>query len=188
MAHLVLTVIGPDRTGLVEALAAPVAAHGGSWLESRMARLAGQFAGILRIEVPDRSAQALADALAALGERGLDVVVRTAPAAEDRPGARAMLLDVVGTDRPGIVREISRALAERGVNIEELATDRPVAAMTAETLFTARARVRVPARVDPAELRDRLERVASDLMVEVRLADDGQPAPDEAGFSPASPS
>ena len=49
MTDLVLTLIGPDRPGLVEAVAEVVAAHGGNWLESRMARLAGKFAGILRI-------------------------------------------------------------------------------------------------------------------------------------------
>ncbi len=47
MADLVLTLIGPDRPGLVEAVAEPIAAHGGNWLESRMAHLAGQFAGIV---------------------------------------------------------------------------------------------------------------------------------------------
>ena len=51
MPTLVLTLIGPDRAGLVEAVAAVVADHGGNWLESRMSRLAGQFAGILEVEV-----------------------------------------------------------------------------------------------------------------------------------------
>ena len=41
-ASLVLTIIGPDRTGLVEAVAAAVADHGANWLESSMARLAGK--------------------------------------------------------------------------------------------------------------------------------------------------
>ena len=44
---LVMTVIGKDRTGLVETLAEIVAGHGGNWLESRMCRLGGEFAGIL---------------------------------------------------------------------------------------------------------------------------------------------
>src|SRR4051812_3506563 len=40
---LVMTIIGPDRPGLVELLASLVAEHGGNWLESRMSHLAGQF-------------------------------------------------------------------------------------------------------------------------------------------------
>ena len=49
---LVMTIISPDRTGLVEAVARAVADHGGNWLESRMCRLGGEFAGILRVEIP----------------------------------------------------------------------------------------------------------------------------------------
>ena len=80
-------------------------------------------------------------------------------------------MDLVGLDRPGIVREISRVLAERGVNIEELVTDRTQAAMSAELLFRSRARVNVPEGLDASELRARLERLATDLMVQVTLAD-----------------
>lgn len=52
MDHLVLTVIATDHPGLVERIAQCIASHGGNWLESRMSRMAGQFAGILRVAVP----------------------------------------------------------------------------------------------------------------------------------------
>jgi glycine cleavage system regulatory protein len=170
MADLVLTLIGPDRPGLVEAVAEPIAAHGGSWLESRMAHLAGQFAGILRVEVPDAKAAALADALRRLEARGLRVTVESAPGAVSAP-RRTLVVDLVGLDRPGIVHEIARVLAQRGVNIEELVTDRTPAPMSAELLFRSRARVNVPEGLDAAELRSRLERLAQDLMVQVTLAE-----------------
>jgi glycine cleavage system regulatory protein len=138
-----------------------------------MAQLAGQFAGILRVEVPDAKAGALVEALRRLEGRGLRLVVEAVPAA---PVAerRLMELDLVGLDRPGIVREISHVLAERGVNIEELVTDRTTAPMTAELLFRSHAHLHVPASVDPAELRASLERVASDLMVQITLAAPGE--------------
>ena len=170
MADLVLTLIGPDRPGLVEAVAEPIAAHGGNWLESRMAHLAGQFAGILRVEVPDAKAAALAEALRRLEARGLRVTVESAPGAVSLP-RRTLVVDLVGLDRPGIVHEISRVLAQRGVNIEELVTDRTPAPMSAELLFRSRARVNVPEGLDAAELRSRLERLAQDLMVQVTLAE-----------------
>jgi glycine cleavage system regulatory protein len=171
MSDLVLTLIGPDRPGIVEAVAEPIAAHGGNWLESRMAHLAGQFAGILRVEVPDDRAAGLVEALRRLEERGLRVTVETGPRPPATSGRRLLVVDLVGLDRPGIVREISHVLAERGVNIEELTTDRSAAAMSGEMLFRSRARVHVPAKVDAAELRARLEKVATDLMVQVSLAD-----------------
>jgi glycine cleavage system regulatory protein len=174
MADLVLTLLGPDRPGLVEALAEPIAAHGGSWLESRMAHLAGQFAGILRVEVPDEQAAALVEALRRLDDRGLRVTVEREARPAAAPARRTLVVDLVGLDRPGIVREISRALAERGVNIEELVTDRTPAPMSAELLFRARARVNVPAGLDAGELRGRLERLAQDLMVQVTLEEQGE--------------
>ncbi|HYD42066.1 MAG TPA: ACT domain-containing protein [Anaeromyxobacter sp.] len=170
MPDLVLTLLGPDRPGLVEAIAEPIARHGGNWLESRMAHLAGKFAGILRIEVPAGQEAALVAALRGLEAAGLKLTIDSGPAAAGLPGARPFVLDLVGLDRPGIVREISHALAEHGVNIEELTTDRTVAPMSGELLFRSHARVSVPAGADPGRLRERLEQLAGDLMVQVTLA------------------
>jgi glycine cleavage system regulatory protein len=169
MIDLVLTLIGADRPGLVEAVAQTVADRGGNWLESRMIHLAGSFAGILRVEVPPGQADALARALEALGTTGLRVTATTterAPAADE---GRMMDLELVGLDRPGLVREISQLLARHDVNVEELTTDRTSAPMSGEMLFRANARVRVPAHIDAAHLRGSLERLASDLTVEIKL-------------------
>ncbi len=169
MPDLVLTLIGADRPGIVEAIAEPIARHGGNWLESRMAHLAGKFAGILRIDVPPGNAEALVAALRQLEGRGLKLTIEAGPSGEGGSPPRPMTLDLIGLDRPGIVREISRALAEHGVNIEELTTDRTTAAMSGEHLFRSRATLSVPAETDPAQLRERLERLAGDLMVQVTL-------------------
>jgi glycine cleavage system regulatory protein len=171
MTDLVLTLIGSDRPGLVEAVAGIIAAHGGNWLESRMTHLAGKFAGILRAELPRERAAAALQALAGLESRGLRVVAEATP--REAPGggaeARAMDLELVGLDRPGIVREIAQLLAANGVNVEELTTDRQSAPMSGEMLFVARAHVHVPAGTDVGVLRAALERVASDLVVEIKL-------------------
>jgi glycine cleavage system regulatory protein len=172
MSDLVITLIGPDRPGVVESVAEPIAAHGGSWLESRMAHLAGMFAGILRVEVPAENVGALSATLGGLAQRGLRVVVEESREAISAPAQQAMDLDLLGTDRPGIVREISRLLAAHGVNIEDLATDRTVAPLSGEALFRARARVRVPAGADLTGLRAQLEKLAGDLMVEVTLVEE----------------
>src|SRR5687767_15922282 len=98
---LVLTLLGPDRPGLVEAVADTIAAHGGNWLESRMAHLAGRFAGILRVELPAERLPGLEEALARLQSRGLRITVE--PSAAERPPAqpaRIMALELVGLDRP----------------------------------------------------------------------------------------
>jgi glycine cleavage system regulatory protein len=165
---VVLTLIGPDRPGLVEAVAERVTAHGGNWLESRMAQLAGQFAGILRVELPPERVDALQESLRELETRGLKVLTHLGAA---QPGARlAMELETVGQDHPGIVRDVSQVLLRHGVNIEELTTDRFSAPMAGGLMFRARLRLGVPRGVDTARLCSDLEQIAHDLMVDLKLA------------------
>ena len=171
MVDLVVTLIGPDRVGIVEAVAQTVAAHGGNWLESRMAHLAGKFAGVLRIEAPPEKTAALEAALATLEPSGLRVVVEVGAPADAGQRYQAMEVELLGLDRPGLVREISHLLATRQVNVEELVTDRYSAPMSGEPMFRARARVAVPTAVDLSELRRGLDRLGGDLMVEIRLAE-----------------
>jgi glycine cleavage system regulatory protein len=172
MQHsLVMTIIGPDRPGLVESVAALVAERGGSWQESRMSRLGGQFAGILRVTIPPEQEASLVEALRKLEARGLTVVVHPDQPTAAPQAARLNILEIVGQDRPGIVREISRALAASGVNVEELETECTSAAMSGETLFKARARLSIPQSCDLGRLRQEFEQIAADLIVEISLAE-----------------
>jgi glycine cleavage system regulatory protein len=165
-----MTVIGQDRPGLVESVADLVASHGGNWLESRMSRLGGQFAGILRVEVSPEKEQALVAKLKELSSRGLNVLVHSDQRQAEPPPGRVRMLEIVGQDRPGIVRQISHALASYGVNVEELQTECASAPMTGETLFKARAKLRVPESADVEKIRQNLEKIASDLIVDVSFA------------------
>jgi glycine cleavage system regulatory protein len=175
MASLILTVIGPDRPGLVRALAHAVAAHGGSWLESRMARLAGQFAGIVLVEGPDAM---LAD-LHALESEGLRIVVQTGAAPSHlAPSGQRLAVEVVGNDRPGIVRDVARVLAAHGANIEELTTGVVSGSFSGETLFKATAFVRAPDEAAVAAIRSGLEFLGNEMMVDIQPATDRQPGDD----------
>lgn len=167
-ASLVLTIVGPDRPGIVEAIAGTLAAHGGNWEQSRMAHLAGQFAGVLRISAPAERMPQLQAALDALTSRGLRVVSAVGSQGERTP-ARQLRLELTGTDREGIVHEIASALAARQVNVEELETSHDSAPMAGNALFKARALLGVPAQVDMAELRTTLEAIGDDLMVDLAL-------------------
>jgi glycine cleavage system regulatory protein len=171
MRLLVMTVLGRDRPGLVRSLAALVAEHDGNWLESRMSRLGGYFAGILRVEVPSEKEVSLVTALKRLEAQGLTVVVHPDQPKPVPASARLNQLEIVGQDRPGIVREISQALANHGVNVEELQTECASAAMSGETLFKARARLSLPASCNTAELRRELEQIGADLIVEISLVE-----------------
>ncbi|MCB1665110.1 MAG: glycine cleavage system protein R [Pseudomonadales bacterium] len=167
--YLVLTIIGDDKPGLVGLLSETISRHSGNWLESNMSHLAGKFAGILRVSVGDAEADALVADLQGLSSV-LKLVVEKVNVAESAPRQRSLRLTLVGNDRPGIVREISRALAEAGVNVEELSTEISSAPMSGEPLFQAEAELKVPVNLDSGALKSRLEQLADDLIVEISLA------------------
>ena len=164
---LLLTAVGADRTGLVESLAQKIAAAGGNWEESRLARLGGQFAGIVLVTIDSGRSDQLVGALRELEAGGLQVTARQVPAPATGPTGTKVRLTVTGGDRPGIVRDVSRILAERGVNVEELESSMGSAPMSGEALFVARARLLVPAGGDLHTLRTALESLGSELMVDL---------------------
>lgn len=168
-ASLVITLIGTDRPGLVNALAARAAACGANWLESSMAQLAGKFAGIVRLEIAEADAGKLEAALRELEAEGLRLTIERGAAAPVAGTARTTNFTLVGHDRPGIVREISAALARHGASISKLETACENASFSGEPLFRASIEVQLPASVQPAVLKAELETLANELMVDLNL-------------------
>jgi len=169
---LVMTFIGRDRPGLVNAISRRVAEHGGAWLESRLARLAGQFAGVARIDVPDDRVAELTAAFRDLETGGLRVTVERGEA-ESEPGAprAALKLELLGLDRPGIVRDVTAVLAELDVNIEEFESGLESAPFTGDSMFRASARLRAPDDLSAERLRASLEKLAGELMVDISVSE-----------------
>ena len=169
MAALVLTVLGDDRPGLVDAVSGVVSAHGGNWERSQMARLGGKFAGIVQVNVPDAGVTDLRAALALLGTDGaLHITIDQAGVAPIADGHR-FVLSLVGTDRPGLIHSVSSALAEVGASIEELDTWTSSAPMSGGPLFEATAAVVLPAGLTIDTVRDQLEALADHLLVDIEL-------------------
>ena len=141
---VVLTFIGDDRPGLVESVSEVLAAHGANWEQSRMASLAGKFAGVLLASAPSARTADLKVALEALSTEGLKLTVEHS--AGEQPGSdhRTLHLELMGQDRPGIVHEISSAIAGHGISVDELITEVEHASMAGGDLFKARATLNVP--------------------------------------------
>jgi glycine cleavage system regulatory protein len=163
---LIISIMADDRPGLVETLSQIIRQHEGSWLESRMSHLAGKFAGIVQVQVGNNKKESLANALLALkDEKWVITIEDSLPAAErNQPCA---ILNIVGNDRPGIVKDMSQVLAKLGVNVLELNTQFESAAMSAEALFKTQADIQTPDDLDLDDLRDALEDISNDLMVEL---------------------
>ena len=148
MTTLILTVAGSDRPGLVAAVADVVDSHGGNWESSQLAELAGVFAGVIQVSVAPEREGDLQDALRAL-DGSLTVSVHTgADAAAD--AARPISVQVLGNDRPGIVREVSAVLRAHELSIQDMTTETKDAAMAGGRLFEASVTATVPATADLA--------------------------------------
>ena len=168
---LVLTFIGHDRPGLVSTISEAIATSGGSWLDSRLAHLAGEFAGILLVEVAESNVAALTSGLLALESTGLRVTVERSAAARTATRYRTLKLDLVGHDRPGIVRDVTQVLTRLGVNIEEFSSGIESAAFTGEEMFRATAWLRVPDGVTGGDVRRALEGLAGEMMVDIAASE-----------------
>lgn len=170
MATLVLTVIGDDHAGLVRSLSGVIADHGGNWETSRMAHLAGKFAGIVMVSVADADVDPLITDLGPLKAQGLlDITAELATSKSSPGGETRLVLELVGLDQPGIVRDISDALASRNINIEELETDTAAAPMDGGILFRAKAELVLPDGLSADDLTDVLEELAAQLMVDIEV-------------------
>ncbi len=166
---IVFTFIGNDKPGLVEKLSNTVSEQGGNWLESRMSQLAGHFAGIARVQISTDKAQALRTALENLSGDDLSVNLEDSNSQLDTSGHKSIKLSLLGNDRPGIVKELSSALAALHINVCEMNTGVTSAPMSAEPLFSASAEIQVPETLDIGELDEKLEAIANQLDVDINL-------------------
>ncbi len=164
---LVLTLCAPDRPGIMSRLSNTITEGGGNWLESRMARLAGQFAGIVRVECPETRAAALQAALLTLESEGIHVHILGEGPRSDYPYTRCLRIDICGNDRPGIVSQLTQAISHIGANIEELNTSIESAAMAGHPLFHASGTVCLTDDADLEKLTTTIEALSDDLHVEI---------------------
>lgn len=171
MANLVLTVVGDDRAGLVQALADAVAAHGGNWERSELAELAGAFAGIVLVSVADDRVDELTASLAHL-EGLLRITPHTSAASTTPPHSErlAFVFTVLGNDHPGIVRDITAALARRGLSIDRLTSRTLDAPMSGGALFEATVSVRVTDEAELTAAATELEKLAGEIQVDLTVA------------------
>ncbi len=177
---LIITVLAEDRPGLVSALSEVLRTHGANWMESRMSRLAGKFAGLLQVSVADKDALALVDALRAM--QNDDLLIQVEQSSADESGKKAaytdrellnlelLNLELLGQDRPGIVEDITQQLATLGINIEEMQSEQRVASMSNEILFYAQLTLRLPVTIRPDDVQEKLEAMSDQLMVDLEFS------------------
>ncbi len=164
---LVVTLMGRDRPGIVRQVADSLKGLAVNWADSRMTHCADQFAGVVHLQVSSEQADQVEAALAQLQSEGLKVQWARSDTPALAAGNRMLKLEMSGADRPGIVRELSLGLAERGVSIEDLRTE--IATHNGSAQFTVQATLLVPPQLSDDNLRSVLEALAQQMMMDIGL-------------------
>jgi glycine cleavage system regulatory protein len=170
MKTIILTVVSPDRTGLVKLLSDVIVKHEGSWGQSSMANLAGQFAGILLVSVDEANLPALNKDLKSLSKQDMMVTISESGIVVEAD-LQVVWLEITGHDQPGIIHEVASACSDLGANLLSLETEVVSGSMSGEAMFIASAELQLPAQLDPEDVREALEQLSDDLMVDLALAD-----------------
>jgi methionyl-tRNA formyltransferase len=171
---LIVTVVGRDRPGIVRQISDCVQGTLVNWADSRMNHFAGHFAGTIHLQMAPKDAATVSAALQGLTSEGLQVQVARSDAPPMAFGNRMLKVELSGPDRPGIIRELSASLAERSVSINDLHTEILPPAESDQHLFRVQALLVVPENLADGALRKLLEKLASQMMMDVAL--DKKPA------------
>jgi len=167
--HVVITILSDDRPGLVETIAQELAELGGNWMESKMVRLGGQFAGLIQAQVPAGQVESLGAVIDNLQQKGIHALVQPSEdSAHSSTLTRNLRIEVLASDRPGIIRDLTRLIASEGGNIEELATDYIAAPWSGELLFKAMIKITLQTGSNNYEsLRRNIEEQSEEMMFDL---------------------
>jgi len=170
-SHLVISSLGSDRPGIVEALSRHVLDRGGNIVESRMAVLGGEFGAMLLVSGDDAALDRIEGELDSLEGEGLRALVtRTdAPHARATHGSLAYTLRATSLDHPGIVNRISQLLAKECVNIEAAECSAKPGPWSGAPVFHLEMTVALPDQKKALALRDKLTDLGRDEGIDIEL-------------------
>ena len=171
---IIITLFAKDRPGIIRELSDTVLAHKGNWLESSLSRLCGQFTGIVHLEIVEDKKTDLLNAFGDLQQSGINITeqkYQSVDSQQDSESFTAIQILVEANDRPGIVEEITTALADEDINIENMDTECESASMAGYNLFRAHLFLALPESMSEEALESVLENVSDDVMVSVLIDD-----------------
>jgi len=167
MKSFLISVLGDDKSGLVDGLSKIIVANNGDWIESNMSSFEGKFAGILKVNVPSSNAAKLKKELTS-SSLGLQIVCEETKPVDALNNVKSYNIELIGQNHVGIINKLSHVLAdELDANVEELKTEIIDASMSGEQLFKAQINLHLPTSLDENLIRDKLEQIADEMMVEI---------------------
>ncbi|MBF7072016.1 amino acid-binding protein [Glaciecola sp. MH2013] len=171
MQAMVLTIIGKDEPGLVDAIAKCITDANGNWLKSSFCQLSGQFAGFIEVMLERDKHDELVSACQNLANLHITLLPSSELNNSDSDQSSAELpvvnMTVTANDRRGIVSDIASALKRFNINIIEMSTRCESAPNWGSLLFTAKLSFSLVADVDLDDIKAAVEGITDDLMVEI---------------------
>ena len=169
--YLVVTIVGPDRRGIVEKITAVMVAYAVNIEESKMARLGGEFAVIMLLSLPGEKENELLASLDTLKEHELTIFSRPTNLSrlERFQGYVPYEISVLGADHEGIVHNVAQYITAERMNIEKLDTRVTKAPISGTPLFSMHAIVQAPPEITLTQLRQKLANVGDELGVDIEV-------------------
>ncbi len=166
MNNLIITAIGSDRPGIVSELSGIITTHGGNVEESRMSRLGSDFAIIMLVSVSTDWEESLEVALQSINDLTISTKLTQIQEIGDN---KKYKIGLNGADNEGIVKVLSKYLAEKSINVLEMETHISHAPISGTPLFNLNASVSVPNDVEETVIQSDLSQIAQKLGVEIQL-------------------
>ena len=167
MKSILISVLGDDKPGLLDSLSEIIVSNDGDWIESNMSTVEAKFAGILRVNVPAKNAKKLMKELTS-SKLGLQIACEeTAPVTLS--DFKSYNIELIGQNHVGIINKLSHVLSnDLKANVEGIKTEVINSSMTSsEQLFKAQINLHLPMSIDERLIKDKLELIADEMMVEI---------------------
>ena len=169
--YFVITIIGPDRRGLVAKITEEIVTNNANIEESHMARLGGEFAVIMLLAIDDNNTVELMAGLDKLNSDTIKVFVKETDLSRLKifEGFVPYEISVIGADHEGIVHHVAEYLAELRIQVDEMETHVSQAPVTGARLFSMFAEVQAPPELTLKTLRQKMEDVGDQLGVDIEV-------------------
>lgn len=169
--HIVFTLTGHDRVGLVQEIMNIMVRHGGNVETSRMARLGGEFAMLALVDLEEKDLAGFEADLGKLRDEGFQIALTHTQSdhAKKFAGWLPYQIEVIGADHEGIIYEIARHLAGLGINIEDVETTTTPAPMSGTPLFKMETTFLVPPQLPVSQWSESLEEIGDQLNVTIKV-------------------
>jgi len=166
MNNFIISAVGSDRPGIVSQVSGVITSHGGNIEESRMSRLGSDFAIIMLVSVTPDWVESLKIALQSINE--LTIICKPTKTKEIKEGLKYEI-SLSGADNEGIVKVLSKYLAEKSINIVEMETYISQASVSGTPLFNLMATIIISENTDLEEIQSELALIAEKLGVEITV-------------------